>query len=133
MVHLPPIKQICKYFHLNLSESCLRDLFSAVNGNYSIPSQSGFRIPGVNTVFYMKNSIMYFGSMIWNTLPTDLRKNFDFNLFKTTIQKWKPVDYPIIRPCKTYITGFGFINVSSYLYQAVYAKFSWFFFVIFLF
>ena len=35
----------------NLSESCLNDLFSAVNGNYNLSSQSNFGVPGINTVF----------------------------------------------------------------------------------
>ena len=36
----------------NLSESCLKDLFSTVNGNCNFCSQSDFGVPGVNTVFY---------------------------------------------------------------------------------
>ena len=46
----------------NLSESCLKDLCSAVNSNYNLPSQSYFRIQGVfflnvgfNTVFWAGN------------------------------------------------------------------------------
>ena len=35
----------------NLSESCLNDLFSAVNDNYNLSSQSDFGVPGINTVF----------------------------------------------------------------------------------
>ena len=47
----------------NLSESCLMDLFSAANGNYDLRSQSDLGVPGINTVFYDVNSIMYFGSV----------------------------------------------------------------------
>ena len=53
----------------NLSESCLKDPFSVVNGNYNLRSQSDFRVPGINTVFYGANSISYFGSVIWNSIP----------------------------------------------------------------
>ena len=35
----------------NLSKSCLKDLFSVVNGNYNLRSQSDFGISGVNIVF----------------------------------------------------------------------------------
>ena len=59
----------------NLSESCLKDLFSGVNGNYKLRSQSDFRVPGINKVF-----------------PNDLRNICDFDLFKMIIQIWKPVD-----------------------------------------
>ena len=35
----------------NLSESSLKDLFSVVNGNYNLRSQSDFGVPVINTVF----------------------------------------------------------------------------------
>ena len=35
----------------NLSESCLKDLFSVVSGNFFLRSQSDFGVPGVNTFF----------------------------------------------------------------------------------
>ena len=93
----------------NLSESCLKDLFSVVNGNYDLLSQSDFGFPGINTVFYGANSIRYFGSVLWNRLPNDLRNIFDFDLFKTTIRRWKPIVYP----CKNYLGSLDFITTSS--------------------
>ena len=96
----------------NLSESCLKDLFSVVNGNHNLRSQSYYGIPGINTVFYGANSIRYFGSVIWNSLPNCLRNICDFDLFKTTIWRWKPVDCPF-RLCKNYLGGLGFITISS--------------------
>ena len=96
MVHLLSIIQIFKHarnnqMKHNLSESCLKDLFSAVNDNYNLRSQSDFRVPGINTVFYGANSIRYFGSVIWNSLPNDLRNICDFDLFKTTMRIWNLV------------------------------------------
>ena len=38
-----------------LSESCLKDLFSAVNGSYNLLSQSDFGVPGINTVFWISD------------------------------------------------------------------------------
>ena len=67
----------------NLSESCLKDLFSAVNSNYNVLSQSDFGITGA--FFYLKNSMRIFGLGLWNILQTVLRKNFDFDLLKTLI------------------------------------------------
>ena len=66
----------------NLSESCSKYLFSALNGNYNLRSQSDFGVLGINTVCGA-NSISYFGPMIWNSLPNDLRNICDFDL------KWK--------------------------------------------
>ena len=37
----------------NLSESCLKDLFSVINSIFNLRSQSDFRVPGINTVFRM--------------------------------------------------------------------------------
>ena len=129
MAHLLSIIQIFKHLlemykiKSNLSESCLTNLFSVANGNYNLPSQSDFRVPGTNTDFYGTNSIGNFGSVIRNSLPNDFTFICDFDLFKTTIRIWiwKPVDCPC-RLCKSYIDGFGFVNVSSEIYQAVYAK-----------
>ena len=70
----------------NLSECCLKGLFSVVNGNYNLRSQSDFEVRGIRTVFYGPNSIKYFGSVIWNSLRNDLSNIFDFDLFKTTIR-----------------------------------------------
>ena len=96
----------------SLSEGCLKDLFIAVYGNYNLRSQSDFRVSGINTDFYGANSIRYFGIVIWNSLPNDLRNICDFDLFKTTIRRQKPVDCPC-RMCKSYLDRFGFTNVSS--------------------
>ena len=93
----------------SLSGSCFKDLFSIVNANCNLHSQYDFRVPGINKVIYGANSIKYFGSVTWNCLPNDLRNICDFDLFKTTISKWKPVDCPC-RLCKNYL---GFITVSS--------------------
>ena len=63
----------------NLSESCLKDLFSAMNDN--LRSQTYFKISGINTVFYDASSIRCFGSVIWNSLPNDYRNICEFDLF----------------------------------------------------
>ena len=85
MVNLLPNIQIFKRSYLEyvkqnkLSESYSKYLFSALNGNYNLRSQSDFGVPGINTV-YGANSIRYFGPMIWNSLPNDLRNICDFDL-----------------------------------------------------
>ena len=96
----------------DLCESCSIVLFSAVNDNYNLHSQSDFRVPGINTVFYGANSISYSGSVIWNSLPNDLKDICDFDLFKTTIRKQKLV-HCSCRLYKNYLDGLGVITVSS--------------------
>ena len=57
----------------NLSDSCLNDLFGAANSKYNLRSPSDLKVLGKNTVFYGPTSIRYFGSVIWKTLPHELR------------------------------------------------------------
>ena len=96
----------------NFAKTCLKDLFSAVSGNYNLRSQSNFGGPGINTVFFGANSIRYFESVIWNSLPNDLRNNSDFDLLKTIIRKWKSIGCSS-RLCKNYIDGLSFITASA--------------------
>ena len=58
----------------NLSESSLKDLFSVVNGNYILRSQSDFGVPVINTVFRVSIRLgilnQWYGivlQMIWET------------------------------------------------------------------
>ena len=44
------LREMYKIKH-NLPESCVKHLFSAVNNNYNLHSQSDFIVPGINTVF----------------------------------------------------------------------------------
>ena len=57
----------------NLSDSCLNDLFSAANSTYNLRSPSDLKVLGISTVFYGRNSIRYFGTVICKTLPHELR------------------------------------------------------------
>ena len=55
------LPEVYKIKH-NLSESCLKDLFSVVNGNYNLCSQSDFGVnTGINTVIYT----WYKHSFLW--------------------------------------------------------------------
>ena len=73
------VLEINKIKH-NLSELCLKDLFSVVNGNYNLRSQSHFGVPGIYTLFYDANLILdildwWFGISLpyyWNVLKTFL-------------------------------------------------------------
>ena len=53
----------------NLSEFLVRN-----NHNYNLCSQSELAVPSINTVFKGQNSISYFGSIISNSVPAELRE-----------------------------------------------------------
>ena len=96
----------------NLSESCLKDLFSAVNGNYKLRSQSDFRVLGIKKFFMVLIQLGILDQWYGDSLPHDLTNICDFNLFKMTIRRWKSVDCPC-RLCKNYLDSLGFITISS--------------------
>ena len=66
----------------NLSEFFVR------NHNYNLCSKSELTVPSINTVFKGQNSISYFGSVIWNSIPAELRGINPFQVFKSEIKTW---------------------------------------------
>ena len=77
----------------NISEFFVRN-----NHNYNLRSESELLLPNVNTVFKGQNSISYFGSVIWNSIPLELRKASSYQFFKMRNKsdgdrQTAPVDY----------------------------------------
>ena len=70
-----------------------------------------FHIPSVNTELKGKKWIRYFGAVIWNTIPFNVKTATSLNAIKNRIKSWKPV-CPC-RLCKTYLQGVGFINITE--------------------
>ena len=46
--------------------------------NYNLRSRSELTVPSITTVFKAQNSISYFGSVIWNSSPAELRGKNSF-------------------------------------------------------
>ena len=46
--------------------------------NYNLRSRSELTVPSTTTVFKVQNSISYFGSVIWNSSPAELRGKNSF-------------------------------------------------------
>ena len=68
-------------------------------------------IPLVNTELKGKNSIRYFGAVIWNAVPINIKTATSLNDFKNRIKSWKPECS--CRLCKTFLQGVGFINITE--------------------
>ena len=64
-------------------------------------------IPSMNSVLKSKNSLRYFGSIIWNALPIEIRDH-SISSFVTKIKQWKSVACP----CTIYKSYIG----SDYKY-----------------
>ena len=96
----------------NLPGGNLSEFFVGNNHNYNLCSRSELTIPSINTVFKGQDSINYFGSVIWNSIPAELREISSFQVFKSEIKAWRPTKYPC-RLCKNYIENLGFVSVTS--------------------
>ena len=102
--------EIYKFLH-GLSNSNFKDFIVLKNNNYSMRSKYELAVPLVNTVLKGKNSLRYFGPVIWNSIPIDIRCQDNFNLFKSKIRQWKPENCQC-RLCLNYISGVGFMEIS---------------------
>ena len=69
----------------NLPGGNLSEFFDRSNSIYNLHSRSELTVPSINTVFKGQNSISYFGSVIWNSIPAELRRINSFQVFKSEI------------------------------------------------
>ena len=91
----------------NLPGGNLGEFFVRNNHNYNLRSEPELLLPNVNSVFKGQNSISYFGSVKWNSIPFELRKASSYQIFKSEIKRWRPTNCPC-RLCKNYIGNLGF-------------------------
>ena len=112
-VHHYNIQTLCtelsKVYH-NIAQIIFSDLFIRSNNNYNIRAKSDFVIPQINTVLKGSNSIRYYGLLIWNLVPAELKYVDSLETFKRKIRMWKPKNYPC-RICKNYIHTVGFFQI----------------------
>ena len=96
----------------NLPGGNLSEFFVRNNHNYNLRSRSELTVPSINTVFKGQNSISYFGSVIWNSIPAESRGINSFQVFKSEIKAWKPTNC-LFKLCKNYMGNLGFVNITS--------------------
>ena len=93
----------------NLAHSIFSDLFKRNSNPYNTRLQSDFVNPRINTVLKGSNSIRYYGPVIWNLIPSEIKHVDSLETFKREIRKWKPSNCPC-RMCKNYIPNVGFLE-----------------------
>ena len=106
------LTEIYKALHDNSGKS-LKELFVKRESTISLQSKPELVIPSMNSILKGKNSIRYFGSVIWNSLPIEIREDHSISSFVTKIKQWKPIACPCTI-CKSYIGRVGYIKVSDY-------------------
>ena len=77
------IIEIYKVFH-DISGNSLKELFVKEESTISLWSSTELAIPSVNSVVKGKNSLRYFGSVIWNLLPIEIAEDHSTSSFATT-------------------------------------------------
>ena len=103
----------------NLPGGNLSEFFVKNNHNYNLRSISELTVPSISTVFKGQNSISYFGSVIWNSIPAELMGINSFQVFKSEIKAWRPANCSC-GLCKNYIWNLGFVNIVSWLVICIY-------------
>ena len=90
-----------------LSSQIFCELFTKSNINNNLRVTSEFALPTIRTEHYGRNSLTYFGPLIWRSLPIEIKNSESLTKFQTLIKRWKPV-CPC-KLCKTYIPELGFL------------------------
>ena len=87
-----------------MSAGIASDVFLCRIGNhYNLRQHNDSLLPSIRAVYRFSESLSYIG----------LKK------MEEPIKLWKPLHCPSGKPCKTYINGAGFLQVSNY-YMCVY-------------
>ena len=104
--------EIYKALH-DTSGNSLKEFFVKRESTISLRSKPELLIPSVNSIHKSKNSLRYFGSVIWKPLPVEIREDHSISSFVTKIKQWKPIACPCTI-CKSYIGRIGYIKFSDY-------------------
>jgi len=93
------------------SETIFSELFERKHISYYLRSQPEFVIPQIKTVYKGSNSIRYFGPIIWNLIPKEIKSCETIASFSSKIRQWKPDNCPC-RICKTFLPNVGFLETN---------------------
>ena len=97
----------------NLSTLDFSELYQLNESLYGLRSNGLQKlcIPNINFVRFGKGSIRYFGPVIWNSIPAEIRNADILSSFKK-IRKWKPLHCQC-RLCVDLLGGIGFTNIRK--------------------
>ena len=69
-------------------------------------------IPNINCVRFGKGAIRYFGPVIWNSIPAEIRNANILSSCKKKIRKWKTSSCQC-RLCVDFLGGIGFTDIRE--------------------
>ena len=79
--------EIFKSVH-NQNAIIISELFKEKSVIYNFRYNCLLKLPKVSTVKYGTNSLIFKGSLIWNTLPIEIKRSHSIAIFKKEIKKY---------------------------------------------
>ena len=83
----------------NLNPTYLSDLFVHKNVDYELRDSHKLEQPKFDTKKYGYRSFMYYGSKLWNLLPSDVKRSTSIYEFRGKVTEWcftvSPNDFDI--------------------------------------
>ena len=72
----------------NLNPQYLNNIFEINTTPYAMRDSIRLKLPKYDTVRFGHNSFRYYGSKIWNAIPTDIKGSETLLIFKKRITQW---------------------------------------------
>ena len=76
-----------------INPAYMNDMFIDKQSKYNLRDESRLLQPKFNTKRYGYRSFKYFGSKIWNSLPTSIKNLDDLDMFKRDLFNWCMTDH----------------------------------------
>ena len=89
-----------------------KNFLNLMTVTFNLRNRRDLKVPLVKSVWKGENSIRYFGALLWNTIPNEIKNVASLAIYKTKIRQWKP-QYCPCRLCKNYIHGIGFVDIAN--------------------
>ena len=84
----------------SIGPQLLNDIFiERVYNGPALRKVPEFVMPPINSVHFGEDSLRYFGSKVWNLIPSNITQVENVNILKSLIRNWAPVKC-ICRLCK---------------------------------
>ena len=74
----------------DLESEVFESMFVINNNSTQLCLKHDFHVPKIKTEHIRKNSVRYLGSIIWNSLPQEIKSIATFFNFEVSIKTWKP-------------------------------------------
>ena len=90
-LHVKRIKEMaCEVFKIvnNIAPSFIQNLITLKCSQYSMRKENTAVVPKANTSKYGLKSFVHDGPRVWNSLPNEMRKTFNYGEFRRLIRNW---------------------------------------------